>query len=61
KASEVLAIFKTTVAAYPLFELRLKELHPYDVPEIVAVAPQEVSADYAAWVRAEVYLGLTKV
>lgn len=54
KAQEVLAIFKTTGAAYPAFEARLKELHPYDVPEIVAVAPQQVSAEYAAWVRTEV-------
>lgn len=49
-STEVLAIFKTTPAAYPLFESRLKELHPYDVPEIVAIKPEEVSAAYARWV-----------
>ena len=49
-ASEVLAVFKTSVLTYPAFEKRLRELHPYDVPEIVAVRPEEVSADYLNWV-----------
>ncbi|MDI1310922.1 divalent-cation tolerance protein CutA [Prosthecobacter sp.] len=49
-APEVLAIFKTTPAAWPRFEQRLKELHPYEVPEIVALKPENVSAKYARWV-----------
>ena len=36
-AAEVLAVFKTTSEAWPRFESRLRELHPYEVPEIVAV------------------------
>lgn len=52
-ATEVLAIFKTTPEAYPGFEIRLAELHPYDVPEIVAVRPEAVSTDYLHWVKAE--------
>jgi periplasmic divalent cation tolerance protein len=49
-SGEVLAIFKTTAAAWPFFETRLKALHPYDVPEIVAVKPEHVAAGYAAWI-----------
>jgi periplasmic divalent cation tolerance protein len=49
-AAEVLAIFKTTPTAYPLFESRLRDLHPYDVPEIVALKPDEVTSAYARWV-----------
>lgn len=49
-STEVLAIFKTTPAAWPLFESRLQELHPYDVPEIVALKPEQVSEAYARWV-----------
>jgi periplasmic divalent cation tolerance protein len=49
-SGEVLAIFKTTSAAYPGFETRLKELHPYEVPEIVAMMTERVSASYGAWV-----------
>ncbi|WP_395731075.1 divalent-cation tolerance protein CutA [Prosthecobacter sp.] len=48
-SAEVLAIFKTTPAAWPLFESRLQELHPYDVPEIVALRPEQVAKSYAQW------------
>ncbi|MCF7788811.1 MAG: divalent-cation tolerance protein CutA [Prosthecobacter sp.] len=49
-APEVLAIFKTTPTAWPRFESRLHELHPYDVPEIIALKPEQVAAAYARWV-----------
>lgn len=52
-SAEVLAIFKTAEARYAEFENRLKALHPYEVPEIVAVRPDQVSDTYAAWVRTE--------
>ena len=53
-AAETLAIFKTTAAAYPAFEQALAELHPYEVPEIIALAPENVAAPYRAWVSAAV-------
>jgi periplasmic divalent cation tolerance protein len=49
-STEVLAIFKTTPTAWPKFESRLQELHPYDVPEIVALRPERVAEAYARWV-----------
>ena len=49
-AAEVLAIFKTTAAAFPAFEQTLSEMHPYDVPEIIALDPAEVSGPYREWV-----------
>ena len=52
-AAETLAIFKTSAAAYPDFERKLNELHPYDLPEIIAIAPEAVAATYAAWVLSE--------
>jgi periplasmic divalent cation tolerance protein len=55
-ASEVLAIFKTTAAAFPAFEQALTELHPYEVPEIIALAPEKIAASYRAWVLGEVVL-----
>jgi periplasmic divalent cation tolerance protein len=51
---ETLAIFKTSAEVYPAFEKALAELHPYDVPEIVAIEPSAVAETYAAWVLAEV-------
>ena len=53
-STEVLAIFKTTPAAWPHFESRLRELHPYEVPEIVALRPEQVTEPYARWVRESV-------
>lgn len=53
-SSEVLALFKTTPEAWPRFESRLGELHPYDVPEIVALRPDQVATSYAQWVAASV-------
>lgn len=47
--AEVLAIFKTTEAAYPAFETALAAAHPYEVPEIVAIEPTAVSASYLEW------------
>ncbi|RBP39851.1 periplasmic divalent cation tolerance protein [Roseimicrobium gellanilyticum] len=50
-ASEVLGLIKTTGTMYPTLEARLKELHPYDVPEIVAIPASKVQPAYAQWVR----------
>ena len=50
-STEVLAIFKTTASAYPAFEARLLALHPYEVPEIIAVQPDQVMPAYARWVQ----------
>lgn len=54
EAGETLAIFKTMRAAWPLFEKELAELHPYDVPEIVAIEPSAITEAYARWVIREV-------
>jgi periplasmic divalent cation tolerance protein len=53
-ASEVMALFKTTADLWPSFEWRLKELHPYDVPEIIVLKPEAVAESYAQWVTTEV-------
>ena len=53
-ASEVLVLFKTAGPAYAKLEKRLLKLHPYDMPEILAVEAGGVSKAYAAWVAAAV-------
>lgn len=52
-ATETLALFKTTAALYPQFEFALAALHPYDVPEIIAIQPDQVAETYAKWVVGE--------
>lgn len=51
-ASEVVVVLKTSAAAWPALEARLREVHPYKVPEIIALDPESVSGEYAAWVAA---------
>jgi periplasmic divalent cation tolerance protein len=46
---EVLLVIKTLSARYPELEMRLKSLHPYDVPEIIALPVAAGSAQYLAW------------
>lgn len=50
-ANESLLLIKTTVRRYPMLERRLRELHPYEVPEIVAVPIERGLPAYLAWVR----------
>jgi periplasmic divalent cation tolerance protein len=50
QSNEVLAIFKTTSANWADFEAALQQAHPYEVPEIVAIKPEAVSALYERWV-----------
>lgn len=51
---EVLVIFKTTEDRLDELRSRLVELHPYDVPEVLAFPVPAGSDDYLAWVREEV-------
>lgn len=48
-APEVLAVFKTTGAAYPAFATALAEAHPYEVPEIISLEPGAVDGSYLDW------------
>ena len=49
--NEVLAVFKLRSDVFASLEAALTERHPYEVPEIVGVAVDQVSAGYLAWVR----------
>jgi len=46
---EYLALFKTVASKYPLLEKRLKTLHSYEVPEIIAVPMSKGSQSYLKW------------
>ena len=49
--SEVLLIIKTTAARWAALESRLKTLHPYDLPELVALTVTAGNERYLEWVR----------
>lgn len=55
--AEVLAIFKTTANALSAFEEKFRTLHPYEVPEIVALKPEHMAESYAKWVGESVSAG----
>ena len=50
--SESLLVIKTSADALPQLMERVAELHPYDVPEIVALDASSVHPPYAAWITA---------
>jgi len=47
--SEQLLIIKTIPARYEALEMRLKTLHPYETPEIIAIPVAAGSSQYLAW------------
>ena len=49
---EVLCVVKTRAELFTKLEARVRELHPYDVPEILAFAVEEGSTAYLDWLRA---------
>jgi periplasmic divalent cation tolerance protein len=48
---EVMLIIKTSTAQLATVESRLKALHPYEVPELIAVPVCAGSQSYLDWVR----------
>lgn len=53
KDEEALLILKTTTGRLAELEERVLELHPYDVPEFVALPASRAARKYLDWVRTE--------
>jgi periplasmic divalent cation tolerance protein len=49
-AGESLVLLKTSVERFPDLEKKLRAIHPYETPEIIALDPAAVSSEYADWV-----------
>jgi periplasmic divalent cation tolerance protein len=54
QATESLLLIKTTRAAYPRLETAIKENHPYQTPEIIAMPVEAGSNGYLNWLTASV-------
>ena len=50
-ASEHLLLIKTRASLFPALQARVKQLHTYEVPEIVAVEIKQGSPQYLAWIH----------
>lgn len=52
--AEVLCVAKTTAARFEALRARLVELHPYEVPEVIALPVSAGHAPYLAWLAGAV-------
>lgn len=48
--NETLVFFKTTPDRYEALETTLRQLHPYEVPEIIAFRVEQGLPEYLRWV-----------
>ena len=51
--SEYMLVIKTKASLYEKLEAKLKEIHPYTVPEIIALPIVAGSKKYLDWLAAE--------
>jgi len=51
EASEALLVIKTRAERYPALQQRVLELHPYSVPEVLALAVEAGAPAYLRWVQ----------
>lgn len=51
RENEVLLVIKTRLSIFPRLERRVKKLHSYSVPEIIALPIEKGSKEYLAWIR----------
>lgn len=50
RADEQLLMIKTTSAKYPALERALRNAHPYEIPEIIAVPITRGLTEYLQWI-----------
>lgn len=48
--AEVVCIMKTKRSLFDKLKVRIVELHPYDLPEVVATSITDASAEYLKWI-----------
>jgi periplasmic divalent cation tolerance protein len=51
--AEVLLVIKTREDRLPALSKRVQELHPYELPELIAIGVQGGSERYLEWLRGE--------
>jgi periplasmic divalent cation tolerance protein len=57
--SEVVVLLKTRSARIESLEMAFAELHPYKVPELLALPVEAGTRKYLAWISGETTLALT--
>ncbi len=54
-AAEVPVLIKTTAARYAALQAAIRERHPYELPEVIAVPIADGLPEYLAWLAAETH------
>jgi periplasmic divalent cation tolerance protein len=54
-AAEHLLVIKSTRAAFPALSAAIEKVHPYEVPEVLAVPVIDGAVNYLNWIDAEVH------
>jgi periplasmic divalent cation tolerance protein len=55
RAAEWYCNLKTTKTRLTELQKRIRELHPYEVPEIIATRILDANADYLSWIEETVH------
>ena len=58
QAEEVPLLIKTRAGRYAELEAAIRSLHPYELPEIIAVPVVQGLADYLGWVAEETAIAI---
>lgn len=58
-AMEVPLLIKTTAERYPALEAAIRQQHPYELPEIIAVPIERGLPDYLEWIGLETRAEIT--
>jgi len=53
RETEHILFIKTRMALYPELEKRIREIHPYEIPEIIALDVDQGLKDYLGWIKKE--------
>ncbi len=53
RSDEYLCMVKTEKRSYETLEKKVKEIHPYENPEIIAFSIDEGSEEYLSWLKGE--------
>ena len=53
RSEEIPVLIKTRAARYPEVEAAIRRLHPYELPEVIAVRVESGFSEYLEWVAEE--------
>lgn len=56
RSEEYFLVMKSAESLYSALEQSIRDLHPYETPEIIAAVMTHVSEDYRQWLEEELWI-----